>query len=91
MSFFKTRGAKFPYDRLSKKYSCPQGQLNDKTAKRWFEHIVKNSEMIANDLCLYYVGCFDEDKGVVAADEKVLIKSFNEEVNVDEKKTSSKK
>lgn len=76
------------YDKKTERFSFPVAQENHESAKRWFKYVVKNSEMVAEDLQLYYVGVFDQEIGSVLGDSSnefpreysypVLICSFEE-------------
>lgn len=63
------------YDRKAKQYSMPVAQNNDETAKRWFEYIVSNSDMVAKDLELVLIGKFDSQYGHISVlkDDNLII------------------
>lgn len=67
------------YDNVTRRWSMPQAQDNEDSAKRWFKYIVKNSDMIAEDLSLHFVGTFNQDTGIIlAVEEPIKIFDFSE-------------
>lgn len=53
------------YDKKAHLYSNPFVSQNNDTAKRYFEYVVGNSDMVKTDLELYQLAYFDTETGAV--------------------------
>lgn len=60
------------YDRITVQYSEPRTFINDGSAVRWFNGVMKESKFQASDFELYCIGSYNVDLGVISAFEKPL-------------------
>lgn len=78
-------------DRVTGLFSAPFMQYNNATAKRYFQYIMEQSQMVASDCALYFVGEFDEKEGVIFPKTPAeFVCNYEKEVIKDGKKKSSK-
>lgn len=54
------------YDRVAMSYTAPVCQVNEGTAKRWFESSMKSTGLRPSDFDLIYLGTYDEKQGNIS-------------------------
>lgn len=67
------------YDRKAKIYSEPFLAQNNAVAQRRFQFLMQNSQMIADDCELHYLGTFDNSTGVIGSVEPDFVCNFEVE------------
>lgn len=78
-------------DRVTGLFGAPFMQYNDATAKRYFDYIMQQSQMVACDCALYCVGEYDEQTGeIIPKTPAEFVCNFEEKVAKNGKKKSSK-
>lgn len=78
-------------DRVTGLFGAPFMQYNHATAKRYFQYLMEQSQMVASDCALYCVGEYDEQEGVIVPKTPAeFVCNYEKEVIKDGKKKSSK-
>lgn len=69
------------YDRCSGTYGTPMFEVNHETAKRHYDYLMKNAEMVAQDCDLYFLGSFDNQTGkLTVCEQPEFVTRFQPEV-----------
>ena len=78
-------------DRVTGLFGQPFMQYNHSTAKRYFDYIMQQSQMVASDCVLYCVGEYNEQTGeIVPKTPTEFVCNYEEKVATNGKKKSKK-
>lgn len=66
------------YDRKAKIYSEPFLSQNKAVAERRFNYLMKNSQMVAGDCELWYLGVFDNQTGCISSESAEFVCDYSE-------------